>query len=276
LRINILFFGAIIKLICYMKIFLLYILVFCFAVTAAYLLLFDISNYNSLPYTQRHTAESVLNTFEKVMDNKPPEERAILDYDSLLGELSFIQRNFANNIFSIEPSELGFKGPYYSRERPSLLMKIESVKLSDGRETGIQYLPHHVYADYIRMMEQMEKEIFRRLYVDSGYRSPGRQAYLFFYYLVKSSNFSLNENAKWIAMPGYSEHGHPVNTAIDFCSIEGINGFSNNQTAEDFVKLPEYEWLLENASKFNFYLSYPKNNNLGVAFEPWHWHWEKR
>jgi hypothetical protein len=259
-----------------MKILLLYILMFCFAVTAAYLLLFDVSNYDFLPYTQRHTAESVLNTFENIMSKKPPEERAILDFDSLFGQLSFIQRNFANNILSIEPSKLGFKGPFYSTEKPSNLVKIESVQLSAKRGTGIQYLPHHVFLDYTRMMEKMQRDIGRRLYVDSGYRSPGRQAFLFFYYLVKSSNFSLKENAKWIAMPGYSEHGHPVNTAIDFCSIDGINGFSGDQTAEDFINLPEYKWLLENASEFNFYLSYPENNNLGVAFEPWHWHWEKR
>lgn len=120
----------------------------------------------------------------------------------------------------------------------------------------------------------MEVDIGRKLFVDSGYRSPGRQAYLFFYYLATSSNYSLKENAKWIAMPGYSEHGHPVNNAIDFTSIDGINGFSDGQTASDFTALPEYKWMLENANDFNFYLSYPENNSFGVAFEPWHWHWE--
>jgi D-alanyl-D-alanine carboxypeptidase len=77
-------------------------------------------------------------------------------------------------------------------------------------------------------------------------------------------------------MPGYSEHGHPVNHSIDFCSSDGINGFSDGQTAADFEKLPEYEWMVMNASQFNFYLSYPKDNPYGVAFEPWHWHWEEK
>jgi hypothetical protein len=258
-----------------MKLILVYILVFFAAVAAAYFIVLDVSNYDYLPLLQRHTAESVLENFEKEINKRPAEQRAIVDYDSILANLSLIQRNFVNSIFSIDPAELGFKGPFYSTEKPGNLVKIESVPLGGERETGIQYLPAHIYSDYDKMADKMEKETGRRLFVDSGYRSPGRQAYLFFYYLVKSSNYSLKENAKWIAMPGYSEHGHPVNTAIDFCSIEGINGFSGDQTADDFTKLIEYEWLLKNASDFNFYLSYPQNNNLGVSFEPWHWHWEK-
>ena len=77
-------------------------------------------------------------------------------------------------------------------------------------------------------------------------------------------------------MPGYSEHGNPVNNAIDFTNEVGINGFSGNQTAKHFELLTEFEWKLKNANQFNFYLSYPKNNPYGVAFEPWHWHWENK
>jgi hypothetical protein len=259
-----------------MKIFLFYIAAFIIAVTTIYLVVYDITNYEYLPLPQRYFAESIYSSMDKSIQNKPPEERAVIDYDSLLSNLSFVQRNFAETVFSISPSELGFMGPYYSKDKPRNLVRIESVKLAEDRETGIQYLPEHVYSDYLAMMKKIQEDIGSRLFVDSGYRSPGRQAYLFFYYLVKSSEYSLRENAKWIAMPGYSEHGHPVNTAIDFCSKEGINGFSNGQTAEDFTKLPEYEWLLKKASDFNFYLSYPEGNNLGVAFEPWHWHWEAK
>jgi LAS superfamily LD-carboxypeptidase LdcB len=259
-----------------MKTVLIYISITVSAVILIYFILYDISDYNYFSYAQRYSSTNILETFEKYLKKKKPEEKAIIDYDSLLSELSIIDRMFAENVFSISPDELGFKGPYYSKAKPGNLIKIESVPLESGEETGVQYLPEHVYRDYIRMMEKMQKDLNKKLYVDSGYRSPGRQAYLFFYYLVKSNNFSLNENAKWIAMPGYSEHGHPVKTAIDFVNLEGINGISKDQTAEDFVKLPEYHWLLANAKDFNFYLSYPVGNNLGVSFEPWHWHWEKK
>ncbi len=43
----------------------------------------------------------------------------------------------------------------------------------------------------------------------------------------------------------------------------------------DFVNTQEYKWLLKNANKYGFYLSYPENNLDGITFEPWHWHYEK-
>ncbi|MBK7960075.1 MAG: D-alanyl-D-alanine carboxypeptidase family protein [Bdellovibrionales bacterium] len=31
-------------------------------------------------------------------------------------------------------------------------------------------------------------------------------------------------------------------------------------------------WLTENASRFEFQLSYPRNNDHGIIYEPWHWY----
>jgi zinc D-Ala-D-Ala carboxypeptidase len=192
-----------------------------------------------------------------------------------MNQLNLFERNFAERIFDIDPKEIGFKGPRCSREKPEKLVKIESMNVGE-KETGIQYCPEHSYNDYILMMVKMKKDIGKRLFIDSGYRSPGKQAYLFFYYLTTSSEYSLKENAKWIAMPGYSEHGNPFNNAIDFTSENGINGFDDNQSASNFEALSEFNWLTQNAKQFNFYLSYPKNNLFGVAYEPWHWHWERK
>lgn len=236
-------------------------------------------DYEELNFIQKPIAESVYQKFDSVINNLLRDKRAVVDFDSLMSSLNWYEEIFAEKIFSIKPAELGFKGPFYSIEKPDQLVKIESVKLGMGekaRETGIQFCPSNSYKDYLAMVKKMENDIGRKLYIDSGYRSPGRQAYLFFYYLTTSSNFSLLENAKWIAMPGYSEHGHPVNNAIDFTNAEGINGFSDGQTASDFTAQPEHKWMLENANDFNFYLSYPENNELGVSFEPWHWHWENK
>lgn len=232
-------------------------------------------NLDRLNFLHRKVAKSVFETWDNYLENIPKDRRSIVDYDTLMNQLNFYERNFAERIFRIDPKELGFKGPKYSRDKPGTLIKIESVKIGN-EETGIQYCPEHSYKDYLAMMEKMKMDIGKQLYIDSGYRSPGRQAYLFFYYLTSSSDYSLRENAKWIAMPGYSEHGNPINNAIDFINENGINGFSDGQSAKDFEALPEFEWLMQNAHKFNFYLSYPKDNPFGVAFEPWHWHWEKR
>jgi len=61
---------------------------------------------------------------------------------------------------------------------------------------------------------------------------------------------------------GYSEH--QLGTTVDV-TAEGLQGVSL-----DFEKKPEYQWLIANAYKFGFILSYPKNNTY-YHFEPWHW-----
>ena len=232
-------------------------------------------NIERLNFLHRWVAKSVFDSWDRYSQVIPKERSATVDYDTLMNQLNFLERNFAERVFQINPREIGFKGPKYSKGKPEKLVRIESLKVGD-RETGIQYCPEHSYNDYRLMMDKMQKDIGKQLFIDSGYRSPGKQAYLFFYYLTTSSEYSLKENVKWIAMPGFSEHGNPINNAIDFASENGINGFSDNQTAKDFEALPEFDWLVKNANQFNFYLSYPKDNPYGVAFEPWHWHWEKK
>lgn len=244
---------------------------------AAYFFYSKEINIQNLNFVHKYVAEKILNKWEEKLNSLPDNVRAIVDYNLLISELNFYEKDFVEKIFSINPKTLGFKGRFYSKDKPKKLKQIESITLNlNGNpiETGIQYCPEHSYNDFVLMIIKMKNDIGRELFIDSGYRSPGRQAYLFFYYLIRSNEYSLMENAKWIAMPGFSEHGSPINNAIDFVNKYGINGFSEGQTAKDFEELPEYKWLLENANNFNFYLSYPKNNLLGVAFEPWHWHWE--
>ncbi|MFA6274340.1 MAG: D-alanyl-D-alanine carboxypeptidase family protein, partial [Candidatus Paceibacterota bacterium] len=43
-----------------------------------------------------------------------------------------------------------------------------------------------------------------------------------------------------------------------------------NGSLIDFDKTPEYTWLLENAYKYGFIISYPAGNTY-YKFEPWHW-----
>ena len=61
---------------------------------------------------------------------------------------------------------------------------------------------------------------------------------------------------------GYSEH--QLGTAVDFTTLDVGGIFSKFQTD------PVYQWLLENAYRYGFILSYPKDNTY-YKFEPWHW-----
>jgi D-alanyl-D-alanine carboxypeptidase len=64
--------------------------------------------------------------------------------------------------------------------------------------------------------------------------------------------------------PGYSQH-HTGN-AIDIATP----GFK--PLLEEFENSPAFAWLQENAGRFGFTLSYPRNNPQGIAYEPWHWY----
>jgi zinc D-Ala-D-Ala carboxypeptidase len=65
------------------------------------------------------------------------------------------------------------------------------------------------------------------------------------------------------APPGYSEHH--TGCAID------INTPGCVATEEEFESTDAFRWLNANAGRFGFTLSYPRNNNLGFIYEPWHW-----
>lgn len=66
---------------------------------------------------------------------------------------------------------------------------------------------------------------------------------------------------------GYSEH--QLGTAVDFTTSEVGATFSG------FENTPAYLWLLDNAYKYGFILSYPKDNQY-YQFEPWHWRFVSR
>lgn len=97
------------------------------------------------------------------------------------------------------------------------------------------------------------------LYVKSGYRSFSEQqqlksTYTFIYGVGTANSFSADQ--------GYSEH--QLGTTVDFIT-SGMNG-----QLDGFDKTKSYEWLVNNAYRFGFELSYPKGNGYFV-FEPWHW-----
>ena len=67
---------------------------------------------------------------------------------------------------------------------------------------------------------------------------------------------------KFSADQGYSEH--QLGTTLDFTTPK------IGAVLSGFDKTAEYKWLQENAHKYGFILSYPKENSYYI-FEPWHW-----
>ena len=60
-------------------------------------------------------------------------------------------------------------------------------------------------------------------------------------------------------------------SGIELLPLSGCPGYAGLN--EDFAKTAAFRWLKRRAGEFGFWLSYPRGNPHGIAFEPWHWCW---
>ena len=100
----------------------------------------------------------------------------------------------------------------------------------------------------------------------SGYRSISLQNDIF-YSLKSTRNQEAAERARVSAPPGYSEHS--TGFAIDI-------GDANQRETDfetEFENTDAFRWLIKNAAKFHFKLSFAKDNRY-IDYEPWHWRYE--
>jgi zinc D-Ala-D-Ala carboxypeptidase len=138
---------------------------------------------------------------------------------------------------------------------PESLKEIDNEwKYTESKELKL----HSKVVPYFEEMERDAKSDEVNLWVVSAYRSFGDQAALKGNYLV---TYGSGANA-FSADQGFSEH--QLGTTIDFTT----NGLSGGLSG--FGQTPAYVWLLENAYRYGFTLSYPENNAY-YEFEPWHW-----
>lgn len=138
---------------------------------------------------------------------------------------------------------------------PSDLDQINNKYVHDSKDD------EYFHADAMSFLEDLMDDA-RRDGVDieiiSAYRSFDEQV------VVKNGHmivYGTGANA-FSADQGYSEH--QLGTAVDFGTSEIANA------RNEFANTEAYEWLLKNAYKHGFTLSYPEGNNFYI-FEPWHW-----
>ena len=208
-----------------------------------------------LKFLDKKIIDSILQKTDK---SKKIKDLKIISFSRLYKYLNKTEIELINNFLKLNPRKYGFKGEFLGAKRvPKNLATIRE-----------QYLPKPVYLVFQRMNKALEDETGRKLLIYSGYRSPAYQTILFLHYL-KSRKFNFLRTSKVIAFPGYSEHGDYKRQAVDFFTIDSV--FSDGEPL-GFEKTKEFKWLMKNANKFGFYLSYPKNNDDGIKYEPWHWH----
>jgi len=98
----------------------------------------------------------------------------------------------------------------------------------------------------------------------SGFRTVEEQQYLFFE-IKAQRNQDARKRAAVSAPPGYSEHH--TGYAIDIG--DGKVPATNLQVS--FEKTAAFQWLEQNAPRYGFELSFPRDNPQGISYEPWHW-----
>ena len=74
---------------------------------------------------------------------------------------------------------------------------------------------------------------------------------------------SVQEILRVNAPPGYSEHhtGRAVDVTTSECP----------PVSEEFESTSAFAWLSAHAWTFGFCMTYPRHNQYGIIYEPWHW-----
>jgi D-alanyl-D-alanine carboxypeptidase len=100
------------------------------------------------------------------------------------------------------------------------------------------------------------------LKVISAYRSYSLQASIYASYVQQYGEAQANT---FSAQPGHSQH--QLGTAVDFSTNE-----IGYELSQNFGNTKAGQWLLANAYKYGFYLSYPlgQDSITGYMYEPWH------
>ncbi len=180
--------------------------------------------------------------------------------DELDSQISDIQ-DTAETLQKLEATDdellMKYSKIYFLNENyaPESLEQIDSQYAYNPNEN---YL---FYADILPFLEDMLKDAQDddiNLKIVSAYRSFTKQSNLKTSYTMiygtGANQFSADQ--------GYSEH--QLGTTVDLTTAESGAGFAN------FDQSNAYKWLVKNAYKYGFILSYPQNNAY-YMYEPWHW-----
>jgi LAS superfamily LD-carboxypeptidase LdcB len=193
---------------------------------------------------------------------------AAIRLKDLKAGVSKSSHQLAKGFYDLDPQNFGINRPFCGHQPKTNLIQLAHQRFTLGNKyekIPTRLVPKRTYRDFQRLNHHMKKQIDRTLVIQSGYRSPTYQLFLFLYNL-QANNWDTKRTLSTVALPGYSEHGS-ARQAIDLKPRH-----TDLPAGEyDFSKTQEYEWLLWHANDFGFTLSYPEGNVTGTDFEPWHW-----
>lgn len=194
---------------------------------------------------------------EEAKDDLRDAERTIEDFEEEYRDTINTVRDL-NKLSQIDEELLQqYSRVYFLNENyvPERLVEIDSEWIDETKDD--EYLLAQAWPFLEDLLQDAERDDID-LRILSAYRSFDEQAQLKGQYLR-----TYGEGANtFSADQGYSEH--QLGTAVDFTTPE-LTG-----QLQGFGETEAYEWLLDNAYKHGFILSYPQGNEFYV-YEPWHW-----
>lgn len=150
-------------------------------------------------------------------------------------------------------SKVFFLNEHFTPER---MVEIDSAyAYSEQRVERV----HQSVWPYLKKMIDAAKGSGQTLYIKSAFRSFEEQKNTKTSY---STTYGAGTANTFSADQGYSEH--QLGTTVDFITT-GLGG-----ALDGFGETEEYGWLVKNAHKYGFTLSYPEGNSYYI-YEPWHW-----
>lgn len=198
----------------------------------------------------KENLEDLVDDYKDEKDKNDDFEDQIRDLAGTLGDLDKLSK--IDDELLAKYSKVYFLNENYLPEK---LVKIDDGYVLEGKKD--QYF----HASAVNFLEDMFDAAAKDgidLKVVSAYRSFDEQTEL-------KDQFKqvYGEGANtFSADQGYSEH--QLGTALDV-TVEEIGG-----TYLSFKDTDAYAWLLDNAYKYGFILSYSEENDFYV-YEPWHW-----
>ncbi len=155
----------------------------------------------------------------------------------------------------------------YGRARGLRLQREPTRLVSIGRDIqGREQWLQPRAASALRRAREAAARAAVTLQVVSAFRSVEYQLGVLERKLARG--LAMDEILRVSAAPGYSEHHS--GRCVDF-TTPGWRALE-----EEFERSPAFAWLVDNAARFGFALSYPRGNPHGIAYEPWHWCWHPR
>jgi len=216
----------------------------------------------SLAFYQNITKNYQLNLENKIQENLFLQQQ-LAQQEAEVGNFRVQLSSLTENVNTIvklrnldEELLKKYSKVYFLNENyvPKTVLQIDPQYVTNSKE---QYIHANVLPFLYALLEDAKKNGID-LKVRWGLRSFLEQ------YKLKTVDVMIYGSGanKFTADQGYSEH--QLGTTVDFITSE-FNGNSSS-----FYKTKAYPWLLDNAYKYGFVLSYPENNKYYV-FEPWHW-----